>query len=63
VPTGSLIHVAPGTPLQMVKHGDEDLVVYVYGTPPEREHAEILDPAVGRRRSPHRAHTRRHTAG
>jgi hypothetical protein len=27
-------------------HGDTDLVVYAYGTPPEDEHAEILDPAV-----------------
>ena len=26
--------------------GDTDLVVYVYGTPPETEHAEILDPAI-----------------
>jgi hypothetical protein len=35
----------PGTPLQTVNHGDEELVVYAYGTPPEREHAEILDSA------------------
>src|SRR5438874_13766506 len=46
VPTGGLIHVQPGTPLQTVNHGDEDLVLYAYGTPPEHEHAEILDPAV-----------------
>jgi quercetin dioxygenase-like cupin family protein len=46
VPAGALIHVEPGTPLQSVNHGDEDLVVYAYGTPPESEHAEILDPAV-----------------
>ena len=36
----------PGTPLQTVNHGDEDLVVYAYGYPPESEHAELLDPAV-----------------
>ena len=46
VPTGGLIHIEPGTPLQTVNHGHEDLVVYAYGYPPEHEHAEILDPAV-----------------
>jgi quercetin dioxygenase-like cupin family protein len=46
VPAGGLIHVEPGTPLQTVNHGDEDLLVYAYGTPPEDEHAELLDPAV-----------------
>jgi quercetin dioxygenase-like cupin family protein len=43
VPTGGLIHVDPGTALQTVNHGDDDLVVYVYGYPPEDEHAELLD--------------------
>ena len=51
VPTGGLIHVEPGTPLQTANHGDGDLVVYAYGTPPEDEHAEILDPAVQPRSS------------
>ncbi len=46
VPVGGLIHVHPGTPLQTVNHGDEDLLVYVYGTPPETEHAEILPSAA-----------------
>ena len=46
VPAGGLIHVPPGIPLQSVNHGDDDLVVYAYGTPPESEHAEILDSAV-----------------
>jgi quercetin dioxygenase-like cupin family protein len=46
VPVGGLIHVEPGTPLQTVNHGDEELWVYAYGTPPESEHAEILDSAV-----------------
>ncbi len=46
VPTRGLIHVEPGTPLQTVNHGDEDLVVYVYGTPPESERAELLDSAL-----------------
>jgi mannose-6-phosphate isomerase-like protein (cupin superfamily) len=43
VPTGGLIHVEPGTALQTLNQGDEDLVLYAYGTPPESEHAEILD--------------------
>ena len=46
VPTGGLIHVEPGTPLQTANHGEDDLVVYAYGTPPESEHAEILDSVV-----------------
>jgi quercetin dioxygenase-like cupin family protein len=46
VPAGGLIHVEPGTPLQSVNHGEEDLVVYAYGTPPENEHAELLESAV-----------------
>ena len=46
VPAGALIHVAAGTPLQSVNHGDEDLLVYAYGYPPEDENAELLDPAV-----------------
>ena len=46
VSAGSLIHVPPGTALQSANHGAEDLLVYAYGTPPEDEHAEILDPVV-----------------
>ena len=46
VPTGGLIHVEPGTPLQTANHGDADLVVYAYGTPPESENAEILPSVV-----------------
>jgi mannose-6-phosphate isomerase-like protein (cupin superfamily) len=46
VPAGALVHVEPGTPLQSVNHGHEDLVVYAYGTPPESGHAKILDSAV-----------------
>jgi quercetin dioxygenase-like cupin family protein len=46
VPVAGLIHVEPGTPLQTVNHGSEDLVVYAYGTPPETEHAEILESAL-----------------
>jgi quercetin dioxygenase-like cupin family protein len=46
VPVGGLIHIDAGTPLQAANHGDDDLVVYAYGYPPESEHAEILDAAV-----------------
>ena len=46
VPVGGLIHVHPGTPLQAANHGDQDLLVYAYGTPPETEHAEILPSAA-----------------
>jgi quercetin dioxygenase-like cupin family protein len=46
VPVGGLIHVGPGTPLQTVNHGHDDLLVYAYGYPPESEHAEILESAV-----------------
>lgn len=46
VSRGGLIHVDATTPLQTANHGTEDLVVYVYGYPPEDETAEILDPAV-----------------
>lgn len=45
LPAGSLIHVEPGTPLQSVNHGVEEVLVYAYGTPPD-EGAEILDSAV-----------------
>ena len=46
VPAGALIHVDAGTPLQSANHGDDELVVYAYGYPPESENAELLDPAV-----------------
>ena len=46
VPVGGLIHVEPDTELQTANHGDEELLLYVYGTPPESEHAEILGSVV-----------------
>lgn len=45
VPTGGLIHVEPGTPLQTANHGAEDLVVYAYGSPPVHG-ADLLESAV-----------------
>src|SRR5437773_2696657 len=46
IPSGGLIHVEPGTPLQAANHGEHDLVVYAYGYPRESEHAEILSTVV-----------------
>jgi mannose-6-phosphate isomerase-like protein (cupin superfamily) len=46
VPAGGVVRVEPRTALQSVNHGDEDLLVFAYGTPPESETAEILDSAV-----------------
>ena len=45
VSTSGLIHVEPGTALQAANHGDEDLVVYAYGAPPDHG-AELLDSAL-----------------
>jgi mannose-6-phosphate isomerase-like protein (cupin superfamily) len=46
VPVRGLVHVEAGTPLQIVNHGAEELVLYAYGAPPEHGHAEFLDSAV-----------------
>lgn len=46
IAAGGLVHVESGTPLQIANHGAEDLVLYIYGAPPERGHAEFLDSAV-----------------
>ena len=40
-PSAALVNVPPSTPLQTVNDGDEDLLVYAYGYPPENEHAEL----------------------
>jgi hypothetical protein len=45
VPTGGVIHVEGGTPLQSANHGDRELLVYAYGAPPD-EGADVLDSAV-----------------
>jgi mannose-6-phosphate isomerase-like protein (cupin superfamily) len=41
-----VVHVEAATPLQIVNHGTEELVLYAYGAPAERGHAEFLDSAV-----------------
>jgi quercetin dioxygenase-like cupin family protein len=43
---GGVIHVEAGTPLQIVNESDEELMLFIYGAPPERGHAEFLDSAV-----------------
>ena len=45
VPTSGVVRVDAGTALQSVNHGDDDLLVYAYGFPPETERAELLDSA------------------
>jgi quercetin dioxygenase-like cupin family protein len=46
VPPGGVVHVEPRTAVQSVNHGDVDLLVYIHGTPPETERADLLDSAV-----------------
>jgi quercetin dioxygenase-like cupin family protein len=46
VPTGGVVHVEPGTELQSANLGDDELLVYAYGAPPETERSELLDSAV-----------------
>jgi mannose-6-phosphate isomerase-like protein (cupin superfamily) len=43
---GSIVHVEAGTELQIANHGDEDLLIFIYGAPPESGGAEFLDSAV-----------------
>lgn len=45
IPVGGIVHVLPGTALQTVNDGAEDLVVYAYGAPPD-DGAELLPPAA-----------------
>jgi quercetin dioxygenase-like cupin family protein len=46
VPVGGLVHVEPGTARQIVNEDDADLLVYIYGAPPERGAGEFLESAV-----------------
>jgi quercetin dioxygenase-like cupin family protein len=46
VPAGGVVKVEPGTALQTVNHGGDDLVVWASGYPPEDERAELLESAV-----------------
>jgi len=46
VPVGGLVRIDPGMAIQSANYGDEDLLVYAYGYPPETEQAELLDSAL-----------------
>ena len=39
----SVVAVEPGTPLQVRNESSEELVLYVYGAPPEQEGADFFD--------------------
>ncbi len=45
VSVGELIHVSAGTPLQIVSDGPGELLLYIYGSPPD-EGAEVLPDAI-----------------
>ena len=40
---GSVVAVEPGTPLQARNEGNEELLMYIYGAPPEQEGADFFD--------------------
>jgi mannose-6-phosphate isomerase-like protein (cupin superfamily) len=46
VPVGTVAHVAAGTAQQMVNETDGELLVFVYGAPPEQAGADVIDSAV-----------------
>ena len=46
VSKGGVVHVESATVLQSVNHGDEDVLVFAYGAPPETGEAEFFDSAV-----------------
>lgn len=39
----SVVAVEPGTPLQVRNESDEELVLFIYGAPPEQEGADYFD--------------------
>jgi mannose-6-phosphate isomerase-like protein (cupin superfamily) len=39
----SVVAVEPNTPLQVRNESDEELVLYIYGAPPEQEGADLFD--------------------
>jgi len=46
IPVGGIVHVEAGTAQQIVNETDEDILVLVYGAPPKRGPADLLDSAV-----------------
>jgi quercetin dioxygenase-like cupin family protein len=45
ITVGGVVHLPAGTPVQTVNEGDDDLVIYAYGSPPD-EGATLLPPAA-----------------
>ena len=43
LPPESVVAVEPGTPLQVRNESDQELVLFVYGAPPEQEGADFFD--------------------
>ena len=43
LPPTSIVAVEPMTPLQVRNEGDEELVLFIYGAPPEQAGADFLD--------------------
>ena len=43
LPARSIVRVAPGTPLQIQNESDGEATLLIWGAPPERGKAEILD--------------------
>jgi quercetin dioxygenase-like cupin family protein len=43
---GDVVHVEAETPRQSVNETEEEVFVFVYGTPPDLERGEVLDSAV-----------------
>jgi mannose-6-phosphate isomerase-like protein (cupin superfamily) len=46
IPQGGVVHVEAGTVLQLANHGDEEVLLYAYGAPPESGGAEFFDSAA-----------------
>jgi len=46
VPVGGLVHVEAGTAQQIVNETDEEILVFVYGAPPQRGPADVIESAV-----------------
>jgi len=43
LPPQSVVSVETDTPLQLFNAGDEDVVVFIYGAPPETDQSEMLE--------------------
>jgi uncharacterized cupin superfamily protein len=46
IPVGEVAHVEAGTAQQMANETTEEILVFVYGAPPERAGADVIDSAV-----------------